>query len=254
MIWLNLYLERHAEEILVSDKSYSISGEIFSLFPGYIRGVVLAFHVKNMASPPGLVKMIRAAEETVRERLNLDEITAHPRIASWREAFRRAGIKPSEFRPSVEAMARRVLRNQELPSINALVDIGNILSLRQLIPIGSHAIDGLTCDIALRKASGEEEFLPFGSDQVEYPDPGEIIFTEGNTVLTRRWSWRQANHTLTLQSTTAIEFNVDGLPPVQEAEVENICQELIDLVKKYCGGQSRHEILSQQNPRIALKL
>jgi DNA/RNA-binding domain of Phe-tRNA-synthetase-like protein len=214
---------------------------------------VLAYDVTNTASPPGLIEMLRAAEASVRDRLNLEELTAHPRIASWRDAFRKAGIKPSEFRASIEAMTRRVLRQKELPSINALVDIGNTLSLRHLLPTGAHAVDVLTRDIALCKASGGEEFVPFGSDQAEHPDTGEIVFKEGHTVLTRRWSWRQSNHTITLLTTTAVEFNVDGLPPVMESEVEEICQELMELVKKFCGGQMRYEILSRQNPQIAIK-
>lgn len=238
----------------MSDLYYSIDDEIFSLFPEYVRGVVLAYEVKNKASPPGLVEMIRAEEESVRDRLNLEDLTVHPRIASWREAFRKAGIKPSEFRASIEAMTRRVLRHQELPTINALVDIGNILSLRHLLPVGAHAIDVVSKDLVLCRASGEEEFVPFGSDQVEHPMPGEIIFAEDKTVLTRRWSWRQANHSLTLPTTTAIEFNVDGLPPVAISEVEEICLKIMELVTKFCGGQMRYEILSRQNPQIALKL
>ena len=237
----------------MDDLFYSISDEVFTLFPEYVRGVVIAYEVKNKDSPPRIVSMLRSAEASVRDRLNLEELTAHPQIASWREAFRKVGIKPSEFRPSIEAMVRRVLRHQELPTINALVDIGNILSLRHLLPIGAHAIDKVIHDIALRMATGEEEFVPFGSKQVEHPDPGEIVFVEGNTVLTRRWSWRQANHTMTLPTTTALEFNVDGLPPVRKSEVEGVCRELMDLVRQFCGGQLHYEILMRQNPRIALK-
>jgi len=233
---------------------YSVSDEIFALFPEYVRGVVLAYEVVNTQSPPCLIEMLRAAEASVRDRLNLDELTAHSRIASWREAFRRVGIKPSEFRASIEAMTRRALRHQELPSINALVDIGNILSLRHLLPIGAHAIDVVSQDIVLCIATGEEEFVPFGSEQVEHPVPGEIIFAEGKTVLTRRWSWRQANHSLTLPTTTAIEFNVDGLPPVKESDVKEICLELMELVRQFCGGRMRYEILARENSRIALKL
>ena len=118
--------------------------------------------------------------------------------------------------------------------------------------MGGHAIDVVKQDLFLRPATGEEEFVPFGSEQIEHPKPGEIIFVEGNTVLTRRWSWRQANHTLTLPETRAIEFNVDGLPPVSESEVEDICQETMHLIERFCGGQMRYEILSRQNPRIKL--
>jgi DNA/RNA-binding domain of Phe-tRNA-synthetase-like protein len=89
---------------------------------------------------------------------------------------------------------------------------------------------------------------------VEHPVPGEIIFAEGDAVLTRRWSWRQGNHTLTLPTTTAVEFNVDGLPPVSKSDIERICQELMALVQTFCGGQMRYEILELQHPKIALKL
>jgi DNA/RNA-binding domain of Phe-tRNA-synthetase-like protein len=231
---------------------YTIAEEVFAQFPGYVRGVVLAYDVVNGESPPDLVLLLREAEASVRDRLRLEGLAEHPRIASWREAYRSFGAKPSKFRSSIEAMVRRALRDQELPTINALVDIGNILSLRHLAPTGGHAIDVVTQDIALRPATGEEEFVPFGSEQVEHPLPGEIIFVEGNTVLTRRWTWRQANHTLTLPTTTAIEFNVDGLPPIPVAEVEEICQEVVELIRRFCGGRSRFELLTRENPRIRL--
>jgi DNA/RNA-binding domain of Phe-tRNA-synthetase-like protein len=231
---------------------YSIAEEVFLQFPGYVRGVVLAHGVKNSESSPDLIVLLRAAEASARDRLNKDEIAEYPRIASWRKAYGSFGAKPAKFRSSIEAMVRRVLSDNELPSINALVDIGNALSLRYLVPMGGHAIDVIKQDLVLRPATGEEEFIPFGSIQVEHPIPGEIIFVEGNTVLTRRWTWRQANHTLTLPETTAIEVNVDGLPPVSEPEVVEICQETIRLIKRFCGGHLRYEILSQQNPRINL--
>jgi DNA/RNA-binding domain of Phe-tRNA-synthetase-like protein len=189
----------------------------------------------------------------VRSRLTLETLTTEPRVAAWREAFRKSGIKPSEFRASVEAMARRTLREQELPAINMLVDIGNILSLRHLVPVGGHAIDHVTQPMTLRLAKGTEQFEPFGTTEVEQPDPGEIIFVEGDTVLTRRWSWRQANHTMTLPATTAIEINVDGLPPVSKGDVEAICREAVEMVRQYCGGRIWYDILTRQKPQVTLQ-
>ena len=87
---------------------------------------------------------------------------------------------------------------------------------------------------------------------MEHPAPGEIIFAEGNIVLTRRWTWRQSNHTLMVPSTTALEFNVDALPPVQIAEVEEICGELEDLIGRFCGGSLSHDILNADNPTMSL--
>ena len=232
--------------------NFSISNDVFTQFPGYVRGVVLAYGVKNGDSSEELISLMRGAEEHLRMQLNLETIAEFPRIHSWREAYRSFGAKPSKFRPSIEAMARRVLRNEELPSISALVDIGNVVSLRHILPAGGHAIDFVQGDITLRPALGDEEFIPLDSDQLENPTPGEIIFVEGKTVLTRRWTWRQGKHTLVVPETTDLEFNVDGLPPVPVEEVEEACREVMELIEKFCGGTTSYEILSQQNPSIKI--
>jgi len=233
--------------------AYSIAPEIFAKYPGYARGVVLAFEIHNRPSPESLIRLLREAEQAVRQQATVENIAEHPRIKSWREAYKAFGAKPSEYRSSVEAMARRVLRNDQLPSINALVDIGNIVSLRHLLPVGGHSMDELTRDISLRLATGEEMFIPFGSTEVEHPLPGEVIFAEDNTVLTRRWTWRQANHTLTLPETKNIEFNIDRLPPVALEEIHSIASQVMNLVQKYCGGRLRYEILSEKNQEIRLE-
>ena len=215
---------------------YAITDDVFTPFPDYVRGVVVARDVKNGPSPAELVALLREAEISLRERVDAAGVAAHPRIASWREAFRKTGVKPAEFRSSIEAMARRVTKGQEIPSINALVDIGNVLSLRHLVPVGGHALDEVTDDLVLRAATGDERFVPFGCTETEHPLPGEIIFAEGQTVLTRRWSWRQGNHTLTLPESAVVEFNVDGLPPVASDEVQALCREVVELVTRFCGG------------------
>lgn len=236
----------------MKDFQYTISAEVFERFPGYLRGVVVAHAVRNGESPADLVRMLRDAEASVRERLNIERVAEEPRVKSWREAYRAFGAKPSEFRSSIEALARRALRNDPLPSINALVDIGNAMSLRHLVPVGGHAIDVLAGDISLRLAQGDETFTPFGSERTESPLPGEVIFAEGSTVLTRRWTWRQANHTLTLPATRAIEFNVDGLPPVSQPEIEQACAELAGLITRFCGGHTRSGVLNAERPGIGL--
>ncbi|OGO27475.1 MAG: hypothetical protein A2136_01060 [Chloroflexi bacterium RBG_16_54_11] len=233
---------------------YSISPEIFDKYPGYARCVVLAFEVRNGLSPGMLVQGLCEAEASLRSGANIETIAEHPRIKPWREAYKDFGAKPSEFRSSVEAMARRVLHGDPLPSINALVDIGNIVSLRHLLPVGGHSLDDLTQDITLRFATGEETFFPFGSTEIEHPLPGEVIFVEGNTVLTRRWTWRQANHTLTLPETRSLEFNIDRLPPADLEDIHSAASQLMGLVQEFCGGKLRYEILDEHHRQMELSI
>ncbi len=231
---------------------YSIDKEIFEMFPGYCRGVVLAFDIKVNDSPAELLSMLRDAEKALHNLVNTDDPASHPRISSWREAYRLFGAKPAKFRSSIEGMVRRVLNNNELPAINTVVDIGNILSIRHIITAGAHAIDVVQGDISLRRATGKETFTPFGTDITEKTEPGEIIFTEGNNCLVRRWSWRQAEHTSIKNSTTAFEMNIDGLPPITRDETEKICIEAVELIKRFCGGRAGYKILDNDNPKMEL--
>ena len=231
---------------------YSIAEEIFLQYPSYVRGVVLAHGVHNHPSPEVLIQLLRLEESAIRATLQIETITQHPHIASWRSAFQSAGIKAGKFRPSMESMIRRILKKQDIPSINTLVDIGNIISLRHMVPVGGHAIDQLQGNLSLRYATGQESFIPFGSNKEENPEPGEIIFVENNTVLTRRWTWRQANHSLTLPSTTAIEFNIDGLAPLSIDAVSKIGEETIELIKTFCSGKIAYKVLTKDSPQITI--
>lgn len=236
----------------MGERRYGVAPEIFRKYPGYVRGVVIAHGVENGPSPSELVGLLREAEAGLRARLTPERLAEEPRIAAWREAYRAFGARPSEHRASIEALARRVLKGEPLPSITALVDIGNLVSLRHLLPAGCHAIDRLAGDIALRLAVGTERFVPFGSDREESPQPGEVIFAEGETVLTRRWTWRQATHTLTLPESRAVLCNLDGLPPVEAGEIEAAGREVMGLIDRFCGGRSRFALLSEASPEIGL--
>jgi DNA/RNA-binding domain of Phe-tRNA-synthetase-like protein len=236
----------------MSALAYTIDAEVFRKYPGYVRGVLVAQDVVNPASPPELVQLLRDAEASVRERLNLAAIAEAPRIRAWRDAYRAFGAKPAEHRSSIEALSRRALKGDPLPSISALVDIGNVISLRHLVPAGAHAIDHLKHGIALRPATGQEDFVAFGSEKLEHPLPGEIVFVEGDTVLTRRWTWRQAKHTLVEPGTTAIVFNVDCLLPVMADEAAQACAEAEQLIARFCGGRFRRGNLGASSPRIEL--
>lgn len=238
---------------------YSIAPEIFEKFPQYVRGITLVNGTDNsQSSPPELIKMLRLAESHLRAYLGVPSMfSSNLHLQSWREAYRTLGINPNHYRPSVEALARRLLHETpvELPLISPLVDMGNIVSVRHLVPIGVHSLELVESDLVLRLSDGTENFKPFGSNsEVEHPNPGEIIFADGDKVLTRRWTWRQSTHTLTLPQNRYVVFNVDGLPPVDSTKVSEICSEITELVSKFCGGIMTWTILSAANRSTVLNL
>jgi DNA/RNA-binding domain of Phe-tRNA-synthetase-like protein len=221
---------------------YRIDAEIFRLYPGYRRGLVLGQHLRNGASGAGLIESLRAQEAELRERVRGNPAD-HPRIAAWREAYRRFGARPSDFRSSIEALARRVLRGDALPGINALVDIGNLISLRYLVPVGVHPVPAAGGMLCLRLSEPTDSFLPPDGAAAEVPETGEVVFAQESTILTRRWTWRQSALTLTHPTTTAVFFNVDALPGVPDGDIDAAIRDIGQLVREHCGGDVHSTVL-----------
>ncbi len=147
-------------------------------------------------------------------------------------------------------MIRRVCKGRQLPYINHLVALGNATSLKHLLPVGGHDVGVARHDLWLKPATGDEVFVAFGSDAVEHPTPGEVVYLDGDQVLCRRWTWRQARHTLLTPDSTHVAINVDGLPPVTPDQVTAVCEELAALVRRFVGGKVACRYLHAQNLEI----
>ena len=233
---------------------YRIAPSIFEAHPHYCRGVLVVRDASNGPSSSALVALLRQEESDLRVRLSGMSVQEFPAIHAWRDAFRAFGAKPSEHRSSIEAMARRVIKPDQLPSINALVDIGNLVSLRHLLPAGVHPLPLSSALIELRHAKAGDSFLPADGSAAEVPSPAEIVFCQGQDVLTRRWTWRQAAGTQTLASTSSVYFNVDGLAPISAQTVQQAMSEIQDLVVQETGGRViLSTILDARQPALTLK-
>lgn len=55
-------------------------------------------------------------------------------MAALRRLYRQAGCDPTRYRPSSEALLRRLLKGEELPEIHPLVDVNNCLSAELAVP------------------------------------------------------------------------------------------------------------------------
>jgi len=62
------------------------------------------------------------------------ELSADPTAQAVRRLFRRAGTDPTKYRPSFEALARRLLKGEPFPRLHPAVDFGNLLSLLWHVP------------------------------------------------------------------------------------------------------------------------
>jgi DNA/RNA-binding domain of Phe-tRNA-synthetase-like protein len=100
---------------------------------------------------PSVLPALREEAATrARASHTLDRLADHPTVAGLRRLFRAAGCDPTRYRPSSEALLRRVLRGEELPEIHALVDLNNCLSLELAVPACVMNIPNLKPPFVLR--------------------------------------------------------------------------------------------------------
>lgn len=237
----------------MSGRVYRIDGAVFGLCPGYRRGVIAVGQAENRPASTALQAALRQTEAELRQRLAGRAVTDLPEIAAWREAFRAFGARPSEHRSAVEALLRRVLKPDALPAIHALVDIGNLISLQHLLPAGVHPWPEGDEPIMLRPAGAGDTFFPPDGSPAEFPPAGEVVLSQGQAVLTRRWVWRQAAATQTRLDTRAVFFNLDALPCISDATLQTAMDALCDWVRSETGAQIVHRtVLSAQQPGLVL--
>lgn len=80
-----------------------------------------------------------------------------PGVDEARRLYRAFGVDPTRTRPSCEALLRRALKGQELHRVNDVVDAGNLVSLRQLLPLGLYDLDRVQGDTVLVREGAQGE-------------------------------------------------------------------------------------------------
>ncbi len=225
----------------------SINPLVFDRFPGYRWGKVVVLGIDNQRTPPEVAQHQRQAEQALRDTFS-GEVVAHPAIAAWRAAFTAFGARPSKFQASIEALARRVRRGDELPTINGLVDLYNAHSVQFLLPVGGDDLATIHGALTLRFARGDEDYVPLGEQHLDPPEAGEVIYADDATVLCRRWCWRQGDRTRIAPTTTEAILNIHGLPPTTHEQVVATCESLARLVPALFGGVAHWYLLDREHP------
>lgn len=126
----------------------SISAEVARQCPD-LRLLVLSCELKNTASSEALWEEIACEEQAVKASCRLEEINKWLPIQATRQAYKRLGKDPNRYRPSSEALRRRIMRDLPLYRIDTLVDIINLLSIRCGHSIGGFDADKIEGDLLL---------------------------------------------------------------------------------------------------------
>ena len=219
-------------------------------FPTIRAGVLHATGLVNGKSPPELLDEYETEQRAVSGKLETTAVADLPSIAAWRRVFAGFGVKPTRHRNAAEALLRRLSKHGDIPTINTLVDIGNLISIRYAMPVAVFDRANVAGSITVRLATGEEIFTDLGTTEGVHPYPGEVVFADnGGVVSARRWCWRQSAQSVTGPDTVEALFVVEGHHDTAEQNAGSALADLASLISTH-QPQSQVETyeLSPDNP------
>ncbi len=117
-----------------------ISEEIKKVCPQICLGIIIC-QVENSTYNSELWKEIDIYAEIFRQQYPMEEIKNRPPIRATREVYKKLGKDPNRYRPSAEALSRRIAKGMKLYQIDTLVDLINLVSLKTGYSIGGFDLD-----------------------------------------------------------------------------------------------------------------
>ena len=139
----------------------TISQTIKESFPELTLAVI-SCEVRNTPSVGVLWNEIEAEIERIASSITLEEINKRPEIEATRKAYKLLGKDPNRYRPSAEALCRRIIRGIPIYKVSTLVDIINLVSIRSGFSIGGFDSNKIQGDIELGVGTNQDVFEAIG--------------------------------------------------------------------------------------------
>lgn len=149
--------------------------EIKIALPGVKVAVVEADDVRVVSLDPALAKLMDEVCARKLQEFTVETLAESEPVRSVRAMFREWGMDPSKYRPSSEALLRRVVQGRGLYRVSNVVDISNLGSIETGWPYGCYDRAKISAPVALRHGAAGEKYEGIGK---------QVWHLEGRPVLT----------------------------------------------------------------------
>ncbi|MEJ8548458.1 B3/B4 domain-containing protein [Brevibacillus borstelensis] len=153
-----------------------LAPEIAAILPSFALGVIHYTDVTVSPSPKMLQGRINLFVESLRLERELPRITEIEGVQHWRLAFKRLGIDPGRYRPSSEALLRRLLQGNAFFWINSAVDVNNFLSILHALPYGIYDEARIQGDVVCRLGQAGDVYQGLNGREVHME--GKLVLAD----------------------------------------------------------------------------
>ena len=139
----------------------TISPEIKASCPEFTLALI-SCEVQNGPTTEAFWAEMEEEVARIKSTFQLDEINKRTAIAATRRVYKALGKDPNRYRPSAEALCRRIVRDIPVYRVSLLVDIINLVSIRSGFSIGGFDLTKIQGDLRLGVGTAEDEFEAIG--------------------------------------------------------------------------------------------
>ena len=140
-----------------------------------------------------------------------DNLVKHPDISRWREVYSDMGMKPSKYRSAPEALARRIVKGQDMWNISSVVDCYDAVSVMTMLSMGAHDLTKISGDMVLRYGKDGDVFLPLGKDgDIVEVTERMVVYADAEKVCCWLWNHKDTNLAAVTEHTKEALFIVDS--------------------------------------------
>ncbi len=153
-------------------------------------------------------------------------------LSEARKLYKSFGMDPSRYRPSSEALLRRVMKGKDLYQINSAVDSCNLACLKFLLPVGMYDLSLVQGDVFLRPGVPGESYPGIRKGEVNLSGRLGLFDKEGPFGSPTSDSAR----TCVSEKTTRILAVIMATNLFPESEMQKALTIFSDLFSDYCQG------------------
>lgn len=198
--------------------------------PG-LKVVTIEADVDNSPTPQALIDDLQAAAENIKSTYELSTINKRPAVAATRKAYKALGKEPNRYRPSSEALCRRIVKGMGLYYINSLVDLINVVSIASGYSIGGFDVDKISGDtLTLGSGREGEDFEGIGRGQLNIASMPVYRDMTGGVGTPTSDNERTKLDLTTKRLLMCINIYGEEMPAEETVELSK------SLLKKYCNA------------------
>ncbi|MBU0470005.1 MAG: hypothetical protein KKA62_02305 [Nanoarchaeota archaeon] len=220
----------------------TVDKKVFREYPNLKIAFVLVKKINNKSKVKDSVELLSEIEKFTQLTFNKDTIKTHGLISPWRTAQEEFGKKAKHYHTSIEKLMQKVIAKKKISGKDAVTNLARYLALKHIIPYGIDDYDKLKGELSFKVAEKKEK-LTF----LKKLEQGDLYYRDSKSVLGTKLDYWKNKKTIPNSHSSQVLIHFEALPPISPKKLKEVVKETAELVKSFCGGESKSFFLDKKN-------